>query len=139
MRISAAAFFLCALAASFSQAATLSGRVKLGAIGYDAGDNTVEQWLNFKRSHEREGELRVALNEQLRGFGIDAAGVWNGRNGSAVARDLAMVRYFPILARETPDEAWWDMSATYASGVGSTASAFHGRDRPLCCALAGRP
>jgi hypothetical protein len=91
------------------QAADFSGRIKLDAIGYDAGVETPEAALGYERSSELAGQLRLELNHQWQQWKMQVAWQLDARHGSAVERDQALATAYPTLAVTSTDTSYWDL------------------------------
>jgi hypothetical protein len=104
--------FLALLLSSTVQAADFSGRIKLDAIGYDAGASSPEASLGYETSSELAGQLRLALDQQLGQWAFQAAWQLDARHGSAVERDNAIAGAYPALAINSTDTSYWDLDQT---------------------------
>jgi hypothetical protein len=102
------------------QAADVSGRIKLDAIGYDAGANTPEATLGYKASNELAGQLRLELNQQWQQWKAQLAWQLDGRHGSAVERDNTLAIAYPTLADSSTDTSYWDLEDTITDSNSSS-------------------
>jgi hypothetical protein len=100
---------LALLLSSSVQAADFSGRIKLDAIGYDAGMETPEAALGYETSDELAGQLRLQLDQQWQQWKAQAAWQLDARHGSAVERDHALATGYPMLAETSTDTSYWDL------------------------------
>lgn len=98
------------------QAVEISGRVKVQANGYDAGQHTLDQALGFRQSSEREGQLRVAISQTLSNWRFKSALLLDARNGTSVQRDLTMASLNPALALGTLDTSYWNLTHVWTNG-----------------------
>lgn len=108
--------FLALLLSTSVQAADFSGRVKLDAIGYDAGANTAESALGHENSGELAGQLRLELNQSLQQWKFQAAWQLDARQGSAVERETAIAAAYPALAETSTDTSYWDLQDSVSEG-----------------------
>jgi len=100
------------LLSSSVQAADFSGRIKLDAIGYDAGPNTPDAALGYEHSSELAGQLRLEVNQQWQQWKAQVAWQLDARHGSAVERDNALAIAYPPLADISTDTSYWDLEDT---------------------------
>ena len=102
---------IACLVACTASAASISGRIKVDAVGYDAGSRTLEQRLGYRTSSELAGQLRVELKQERAGLQLDTALQLDGRHGRAVERDVA---FEPLYFDVSPDESYWDLETSFA-------------------------
>ena len=88
------------------QAAEIGGRVKLDAIGYNAGENTPESSLDYESSNELAAQIRLELNQTIAAWKFAAAWQLDSRHGSAVEKDNAITTAYPALASQYDDSYW---------------------------------
>jgi hypothetical protein len=79
----------------------LGGRVKLEAFAYDAGADSPDAVIGYRRSSALAGQLRLAYDRAWDRWQLNAAWQVDARHGSAVARD----RLLGDVA--TPTDWWW--------------------------------
>jgi hypothetical protein len=108
MRIS----FFALVLSSAVHAADFSGRIKLDAIGSDAGPNTAEAALGYERSSELAGQLRLELNQRWQQWKARVAWQLDARHGSTVERDHALATAYPNLTDTNTDTGYWDLEDT---------------------------
>jgi hypothetical protein len=104
--------FLALLLTSSVQAADFSGRIKLDAIGYDAGAESTEAALGYQTNNALAGQLRLELNHPWQQWKAQAAWQLDARHGSAVERDHALATTYPTLADTSTDTSYWDLEDT---------------------------
>lgn len=104
--------FLALLLSSSVQAADFSGRIKLDALGYDAGADTAEATLGYQTSNELASQLRLELNHQWQQWKAQAAWQLDARHGNAVERKRALAAAYPALADTGTDTSYWDLERT---------------------------
>jgi hypothetical protein len=95
-----------------AQAAGIGGRVKLDALGYDAGADSAEAALGYRHSSELAGQLRLSLSQQRQRWQFQIAWQLDVRHGSAVAREHALAGTYPALADTGTDTSYWDLEHT---------------------------
>lgn len=103
---------LALLLSTSVQAADFSGRIKLDAIGYDAGSNSAEATLDYQHSDELAGQLRLEWSHQWQRWKAQAAWQLDARHGSAVQREHAIATVYPALAETSTDTSYWDLERT---------------------------
>lgn len=108
MRVAAALALL--LSAAAAQAADVGGRIKMDAIGYDAGGDTPDAALGHKTSGEVAAQLRLELSQDYSPWQFDAAWQLDARHGSAVERDHGIAAAYPALPYAGSDESYWDLT-----------------------------
>lgn len=116
MRTTVPTLLFALLFAMSAQAADVGGRFKLDAIGYDAGANTPEAALDFKRSNELGTQLRLEWQRNFSPWNIEVAWQFESRHGSAVEKDYAIAAAYPLLSYNTDDNSYWDMSDDLVDG-----------------------
>jgi hypothetical protein len=104
--------FLALLFSSSVQAADLSGRLKLDALGYNAGADSPEAALSYEKNSEVAGQLRLGVSQQLQQWKFEGAWQLDARHGSAVQRDHAIATAYPALAGSSTDTSYWDLKDT---------------------------
>ena len=107
-----AAVCVLLLLTTTASAADFGGRIKLDAIGYDAGVDTPEAALGYQRSSEVAGQLRLEMNQDYRQWKFEAAWQLDAHHGSAVERDNAIAANYPALATADTDTDYWDLDNT---------------------------
>jgi hypothetical protein len=100
------------LLTSTAQATGFGGRIKLDAIGYNAGVDTPEAALGYQRASEFAGQLRLELSQDYRQWRFEAAWQLDARHGSAVERDNAIATNYPAFAIGDTDSNYWDLDRT---------------------------
>jgi hypothetical protein len=115
----AAVAFLCTLVFTTSvQAVDMGGRIKLDAIGYNAGPDTPEAELGYENSNELAAQLRLELSQTLAAWKFMAAWQLDARHGSAVQRDHALAANYPALSDNNTDDSYWGLTNNLAdSGI----------------------
>ena len=101
--------FLALLLSMSVHAADFSGRIKLDAIGNDAGADTPDAALGYQTSKELAGQLRLEHDQQWQQWNTQIAWQLDARHGSAVERDRALAVAFPPLANNNTDTSYWNL------------------------------
>jgi len=104
-----------------AQAANVGGRIKLDAIGYNAGPDTPEASLGYESSNELAGQLRLELNQTFTVWKFAAAWQLDVRHGSAVEKDHAIASSFPALAYNN-DDSYWNLTDTISDSGANDSS-----------------
>lgn len=102
------------------QAADINGRIKLDAVGYDAGGQSIDAAQGYENSSELAGQLRLGLKQSLRAWTFQGAWQLDARHGSAVARDQAIAAGYPALAASPVDTSYWDWQDTIRDSNSNT-------------------
>lgn len=101
---------IVALLSSVSaSAAEIGGRVKLDAIGYEAGADTLEDSLGYSNTSELSGQLRLELTQNYAPWKFQAAWQLDARHGTAVKRDHAIAANYPALVITGTETNYWDL------------------------------
>ena len=95
------------------QAADVGGRIKLDAIGDNAGADTLEALLGYETSSELAAQLRLELSQTVAQWKFAAAWQLDTRHGSAVEKDYAIATAYPALAN-THDDNYWNLTDNLA-------------------------
>jgi hypothetical protein len=121
MRVSVVVLFCAMGVATSAQAADIGGRIKLDAIGYNAGPDTIDAALGYENSNELAGQLRLELSQAITQWKFAAAWQIDARHGSAVERDHDLAANYPVLAYAANDDSYWDLTDEQVdSGINQT-------------------
>ena len=114
MRILALLLFMFANAV---QAIDFSGRLKLDANHYDAGDDTLEALVGQEVSSDITGQLRLELKQNINAWEMDMAWQLDARHGSSVKKDKLVNEAYPDFSSPYIDPDYWDLQGKITDGA----------------------